>query len=134
MFRKSVFLSHSGSHNRLSFLTSNIPWSSAMHAFRKRQQLLGGRFFRGELKWDPVAEEGSVPRETRWPWYTSSAVRPALLLSLWYLLKHFLCTISYLKLHYSATKADSSRLSSRVTNVRLPYLLPLERRCRKFVC
>lgn len=43
--------------------------------FRKRQQLLGDRFLRGELKWDPVAEEGSVPRGTRWPWYTSSAAR-----------------------------------------------------------
>jgi len=31
------------------------------------------RSFRGELKWDPVAEEGNVPRETRWPWYTSSS-------------------------------------------------------------
>lgn len=83
----------------ITFSHLKYPVESAMHVFRKRQQLLGGCFFRGELKWDPVAEEGSVPRETRWPWYTSSAARPAPLPSLWYLLMHFLryrtwnCTI-----------------------------------------
>jgi len=50
-------------------------------SFRKQQQLLGGRFFRGELKWDPVAEEGSVPRKTCRPWYTSyTYCTPAILL------------------------------------------------------
>lgn len=59
------------------FLTSGIPCRSARRCTRAFRSVSGDscqavRSFRGELKWDPVAEEGSVPRETRWPWYTSS--------------------------------------------------------------
>lgn len=122
-FRKYSYLIPSRKIARLPFLASNIPWSSSMHAFRKHEQLLGGCFFQGELKWDPVAEEGSVPRETRWPWYTSSAVGPAPLPSLRYLLMHFSYIIAHIEIAlFYTTRADSSHLSSSVINVR-PFTL-----------
>lgn len=87
---------HSGSRLRspFSYLRYLTIFRFRCVLFRKQQQLLSSRFFWGELKWDPVAEEGSVPRETCWPWYTSSTCCTPVLLR-------------QSKLCYPATKANS---------------------------